>query len=157
MKNSIIYSCLVLFTTCSCTIKTFINNDISLDYKGNLALKIEKEIKKNIIDKKTGKYLYPNIGVEYTLKRGKFNGPFIIMDEKDTIFYCKYKNNMPVGKYIQKRFKYNKEIFYFKTIPVKPKLNYGIGYGNFNKNHEKDGIWNEDGQTFIYEDGEIIK
>ncbi|WP_100075811.1 hypothetical protein [Chryseobacterium camelliae] len=64
---------------------------------------------------------------------------------------------MPVGRYIQKRFKYNKEIFYFKAIPVKPKLNYGIGYGNFNKNHEKDGIWNEDGQTVIYEDGEIIK
>ena len=37
------------------------------------------------------------------------------------------------------------DIFYFKTIPVKPKLNYGIGSGFFNQNNKKDGIWDEDG------------
>lgn len=148
MKNSIIYSFFVLFITYNCTVKTYVNEDIRIGYKGgSLASKIESEIKKNIIYKKSGKYVYPNMGIEYTLKRGKFNGPFIIIDKidtinsNDTIFYCTYKNNLPIGRYFKKRLEYNKDIFYFKTIPVKPKLNYGVGSGYFNRNHQKDGIW----------------
>lgn len=157
MKNSIIYSFFVLFITYGCTVKTYVNEDIRIGYKGgSLASKIESEIKKNIIYKRSGKFVYPNMDIEYTLKRGKFNGPFIIMDVNDTIFYCIYKNNLPIGRYIRKRLEYNKDIFYFKTIPVKPKLNYGIGSGFFNQNNKKDGIWDEDGIKIIYKNGEKL-
>lgn len=91
------------------------------------------------------------------MKRGKFNGIFEIFGEKnDTLFYCTYNNNLPVGRYVLTEWDHNDKLFNSRSIPVKPKLEYGIGSGTFNKEHKKDGVWNETGNILIYKNGEII-
>lgn len=153
MRSLNIYNFSILLILGSCSLKTIVNET---PISGGTWI-IEKDIKSNIIHKNTGTYVYPNLKTHYTLKNGKFNGPFQIMGEKnDTLFYCTYKNNLPVGKYILKEPDNNDKIFHNRSIPVKPKLEYGYGTGFFNRNHNKEGIWIEGGETVMYNNGKII-
>lgn len=153
MRSPNIYTLSFLLILGSCNIKTVVN-DIPL-LEGTWV--IEKDIKRNIINKETGTYTYPNLKTRYTLKKGKFNGPFQIIGEKnDTLFYCTYKDNLPVGEYILKEPDSNDKIFHRRSIPVKPKLEYGYGCGFFNQNHKKDGVWSEGGTIIMYNNGEIV-
>lgn len=153
MKSLSTYKLFILLIFGSCANKIIISKAPTLGGTWT----VENDIKKNISSKKTGTYRYPNLGTEYTLKNGKFNGAFkIISKNSDTIFYSNYKNNLPIGKYLSKRLDYNEKVINHRSVPVRPKLDYGIGSGKFNQDHKKDGIWDEDGKTIIYKDGNII-
>lgn len=153
MKNLTTYKVIFFLAFTSCTSKMVVSDAPML--KGTWI--VESDIKKNVSAKKTGTFQYPNLGTEYNLRNGKFNGVFkIIAKNNDTLFYANYKNNLPVGKYISKRLDYNEQVLHHRTIPVNPKLNYGVGRGNFNENHQKEGLWNEDGQEVFYKNGEVV-
>jgi len=153
MSNIKILIVLILVIFQSCTIKTIVNE---IPLSGGTWV-IESDIRKNRTDGKTGTYIYPNLKTQYTMKRGKFNGVFEILGEKnDTLFYCTYQNNLPVGRYVFKEMGNNDKLFNNRSIPVKPKLEYGFGFGFFNNEHKKDGVWNEWGNIFRYKNGEII-
>ncbi|MCX8530827.1 hypothetical protein [Chryseobacterium luquanense] len=140
MKNLTTYKVIFLLAFISCTNKIIVSDAPML--KGTWT--VESDIKNNISSKKTGTFQYPNLGMEYNLRNGKFTGVFkIIAKNNDTLFYANYENNLPIGKYISKRLDYNEQVFHHRTIPVNSKLNYGVGTGNFNENHTKEGFWNE--------------
>ena len=72
-----------------------------------------------------------------------YNGEMKVMDEKDTLYYCVYLNNKPVGKYINIIYQ-EKGSMYLRVLPVKPKIDVGYGRGTFNTEHQKEGIWKDD-------------
>lgn len=147
-----IYIIIIFSILTSCSSKTIVNN--SPISEGSWV--IERDIRKNRAYEKTGTFIYPNLKTRYTMKRGKFNGVFEIFGEKnDTLFYCTYTNNLPVGRYVLKEWDNNDKLLNSRSIPIKPKLEYGIGSGVFNKEHKKDGVWNEIGGVFIYKNGDI--
>lgn len=148
MKNLTIFSLGSLLLLANCSPKAIISN-IPVD---NGTWKIEREMKKNKIYEKTGTFIYPNLGTEYTLKKGKFNGAFKIFDKNDTLFYCVYKDNLPIGRYV-KKMDDNQRRRHYRTIPVKPHLDYGEGSGFFTNSHKKDGNWTEDGINVYYRNG----
>lgn len=150
MKNLNTYSfiliCIFLY---SCEVKTFINNATS---KNDGTRTIENELRKNIKNKKTGIYIYPDLGTKISLKKGKINGVFQIIYKKDTLFYCKYIDDLPTGLYI-KNFYYPQNYIHFRTLPLKPKIDYGDGSGFFNSQHKKEGFWKEKDQEGYYKNG----
>ncbi|WP_143883928.1 hypothetical protein [Chryseobacterium binzhouense] len=86
------------------------------------------------------------MGTKFSLKKGKFNGTFQIIDidKNDTIFYCNYIDNLPVGRYI-KNFYYPNNYTHFRTLPLEPKIDFEDGKGFFNDQHQKEGVWIEFG------------
>lgn len=141
MKNlntykGIIYFTVIFLLSCSCKNKIFINENNNVYY-------IEAEIRKNIIKKKTGVYIYPKKGMRFSVKNGTFNGIFeIIKDKQDTIFFCKFENGYPIGRYIYHFKTANDKYMYYRIIPIEFK-DYEKGKGYFNKEHNKDGVWEE--------------
>lgn len=148
MKNLTIFSLILFLILVNCNPNVIISN-IPMD---NGTWKIERDMKENLVYERTGTFVYPNLGTEYTLRKGKFNGVFKIFNKKDTLFYCVYIDNLPIGRYV-KNIGDNQKRKHYRTIPVKPHLDYGEGSGFFNKNHLKDGTWNEDGIIIYYKNG----
>ncbi len=133
----------IIYTFSGCKTKTYIDEKISVNNGGTQV--IEWELRKNIKEKRTGIYIYPNLGTKFSLKKGKFNGTFQIIDKTDkidTVFYCNYIDNLPIGQYI-KKFHYRYIYRHYRTLPLKPKIDYGDGSGFFNNKHQKEGFWIE--------------
>lgn len=152
MKNLSTCKVITLLVFTSCTSKTIVRDAPML----NGTWFIERDIQKNISTKKTGTFQYPNLGTEYKLRKGKFNGVFkIIVNNNDTVFYCNFDNNLPVGKYILKSL--NDYPRHHRTIPRHPNLYYGIGEGTFNKEHKKEGLWKLGySREEFYKNGEVL-
>jgi hypothetical protein len=145
MKNLNIYKIFLLFivyTFSGCKTNIYINEKVTSNNEGTRA--IEWDLRKNIREKKTGIYIYPNLGTKFSLKKGKFNGTFQIIDidKNDTIFYCNYIDNLPIGRYV-KNFYYRYIYRHYRTLPLKPKIDYEDGKGFFNNQHQKEGVWVE--------------
>ena len=144
MKNLNTFSkkiVIILFFLClSCNKKVIINDNIQQIYYGTRI--IEYELKKNMTEKKSGTYIYPKLGTKISLKKGKLYGVFQIIENKDTLYFCNFINNQPVGKYI-KKFNTQTAHRHFRTLPLKPNIDYGEGYGTFTLDHNKNGLWFE--------------
>jgi hypothetical protein len=143
MKSLNIYKIFLISIICTfsgCKTKTYINEKVTPDNDGTRT--IELDLKKLIEEKRTGIYIYPNLGTTISLKKGKFNGVFQIIDKKDTIFYCNYIDNLPVGQYI-KNFHHQYIYRHYRTLPLKPKIDFNNGKGFFNNQHQKEGFWLE--------------
>ncbi|KMQ58540.1 hypothetical protein ACM39_18580 [Chryseobacterium sp. FH2] len=143
MKNLNIYKIVFFFVIYGCKTHTYTNEKVNPNNDGTRT--IEWDLKKNLKEKKTGIYLYPNLGTKFSLKKGKFNGTFQIIDidKNDTIFYCNYVDNLPIGRYV-KNFYHRYKYRHFRTLPLKPNIDFGDGKGFFNNQHQKEGIWIED-------------
>lgn len=145
MKNLSIFKILFViigFIFTGCKPKIYINEKANQDNDGTRV--IEQDLIKNIREKKTGIYIYPYLGTKISLKKGKFNDVFQIIENKDTVFYCNYVNNFPVGRYVRQ---YKNDRYRYKhrrTLPLKPEIDYKEGMGFFNQKHQKEGIWIED-------------
>lgn len=144
-----IFFIIIGFVFTGCKTRTYINEKVNQDNDGTRA--IEWDLIKNIREKKTGIYIYPYLGTTISLKKGKINGVFQIIENKDTIFYCNYVNNFPVGRYV-KQYKNNRQRYkHGRTLPLKFKIDYEEGLGYFNQKHQKEGFWIEDNPGCIRE------
>lgn len=141
MMSFRLYSLIILILLTSCKTKTYIY-DLE-DYSGQFFFY-------TINQKKTGNYYYPKMNFTYTLKNGKLNGIILLIKENDTIVFGSFKNNKPIGKFINKSYKceLSRNIF-FGTIIEK----YGYGNGVFNEKSKKNGFWKEYTQEGEYRDG----
>jgi hypothetical protein len=127
-----------LIIVMSCKPIIYINEKYSYDD----IRKLEKELPNYFREKRTGKFLYPKLGTTINLKKGFYNGEMSIIVEKDTLFYCVYQNNKPIGKYVNVIYFGNgKGVEYLRILPLKPKIDVDFGGGMFNAEHQKEGLW----------------
>ena len=149
------FFCLLIIVM-SCKPKVYINEKYSYDD----IRKLQRELPNYFREKRTGKFLYPKLGTTINLKKGLYNGEMSIICNKDTLFYCEYLNNKPIGKYIHKMSYVGLDTYYREILPLKPKIDVGFGDGMFNEEHQKEGFWNDDFGSGNYirglKDGEWI-
>jgi hypothetical protein len=148
MMNSNIFKTLlftILFISCKSRI---IENRYDNTY-GDLQ-EMSKNVRRIMYSKKTGVFTYPKVGYVLSLKTGKLDGEMSLIHKQDTIYYCIYKNNKPIGKYINNihdsthSYGYSYEMYYYSLITIDSAL-YLPGKGFYNKSHQKDGFWDESG------------
>ncbi len=140
MMNSNIYKiicCFLLAFLTSCKPKVYVNEKYSYDD----IRKLQRELPNYFREKRTGKYIYTKLGTTINLKKGMYNGEMSIISNKDTLFYCEYLNNKPIGKYIHKMSYAGLDRYYREILPLKPKIDVDFGGGMFNAEHQKEGLW----------------
>ena len=97
--NSNIYRCKFLFIFFVCVTLLSCGEKIIYDKFLNV-LKIQENVDNKIKKKETGIFSYPKFGFSFSLKKGKFNGPFkIITQNNDTILYINFVNDKINGYY----------------------------------------------------------
>jgi len=140
----------ILIVATACKPKNFINENYNLSDVN----KLQRELSKHFYEKKTGKYIYTKLGTTINLKKGKYNGEMSIIVKKDTLFYCVYQNNKPVGKYINIiYYGTGRGAEYLRILPINPKIDVGFGRGIFNQEHQKDGYWIDSNGSGNYTNG----
>lgn len=138
MMNSNIFKTILLILLISCKSHHIENryedNRNSINY-------ITRDFQYLKIGEKSGVYTYPKINLIFTLKKGKLHGMMSLIKENDTLYFCRYNENQPVGKYINKLYleKYNS----YKQILTLSPVNVIDGEGFYNNNHKKEGFWKE--------------
>lgn len=135
-----LYLAIIFLLLNSCKTKTFVNEKFNSQNDGTR--QIESELKKNMLEKKTGIFIYPKLGTKISLKQGQLNGIFEIIDGKDTLYYCNFINNKPIGMYM-KNFNYQYINRHYRTLPLTPNIDFGDGVGFFNNQNQKEGAWTE--------------
>lgn len=101
--------------------------------------------------KKSGVYIYTKLNFRYTLKKGKLNGEMSLIKQKDTLYFCYYNKNKPIGKYINKLY-LEKNTIYRLIMTMSPAIIID-GEGIFNTNHQKEGHWQENENNGYYKNG----
>lgn len=138
MMNSNIFKIIILFFFISC--KSYHVENRYEDNRDGINY-ITKDFQYLKIGKKSGIYIYPKLNFMYTLKKGKLDGEMSFIKQKDTLYFCHYDNNKPVGKYINRLY-LEKNSTYRLIMTMNPAIIID-GEGVFNTNHSKEGYWKE--------------
>lgn len=142
--NSNIYRCKFLFIFFVCVTLLSCGEKVIYDKLLNV-LKIQENVDNKIKKKETGIFSYPKFGFSFSLKKGKFNGPFkIITQNNDTILYINFVNDKINGYY--QFIDYRQKIMYPYNFIFTTKYNkfikfYGKGY--VSSEEKKEGYWIE--------------
>ncbi|REC60058.1 hypothetical protein DRF65_22990 [Chryseobacterium pennae] len=140
MMNSNFYKLIMILFMVSCVSEPIVYQQV--DYKGDIFYG-------DIRQKKTGKFIFPNMNFSYSLYKGELNGKILLIEKSDTIVFGHFKRNQPIGKYINRIDQcYQCKYIFRKTVIEKID-----GEGEFNKQSKKDGYWKEKSQEGNYSNG----
>lgn len=138
MTNSNIFKIVILLLFISCKSQQIENryddNQDGINY-------LTKDFQYFKTGQKSGIYTYPKLNFRYSLKKGKLDGEMSLIKHKDTLYFCCYDKNKPIGKYINKLY-LEKYTTYRLIMTMNPAIIID-GEGVFNANHEKEGFWQQ--------------